>query len=553
MARGPSQSPIFPINITNMARKCVLACLKQLHPPIVLPHNERYIVGRSRDTRIKSKRCSKRQVELLADYATYTVTVRQIGPNVTGVNHKGLLYGSTTQLQHGDILEVLLGEYHHRVEFDPPPDNTDTKKNCQTTDLEMPRRKAEIEQSSEKRKNSVGDENTERPKRARTQTQTEKGVEGWEEYDDEALLVFNKNMEGRTKVAGYDIDGTIITTQSGRVFPTDYNDWKILLSDVPGKLKQLYQDGYKIVFFTNQAGIATGKHTVAGVQNKISNIINKLGVPVQVFVSTGKSKYRKPAIGMWNFFKNNANGGVDVDINESMYIGDAAGRPAQGSKKKDFSYSDRLFALNIGIKFFTPEEHFLGAKTQTFNMPDFDPRAVDDSLPLFDPPSTKVPKHKIEVVIMVGYPGCGKSFLTSTHFAALGYVQANRDSLGSWQKCLSVMEKSLQDGNHVVIDNTNPDAESRKRYIDSAKKMNIPVRCFVFNTSKDHSRHNNKFREFLGADHSKVNDMIYNMYKSKFQEPTLKEGFDDIVRVNFVPKFRTSKEKELYKMFLLEK
>lgn len=55
-----------------------------------------------------------------------------------------------------------------------------------------------------------------------------------------------------------------------------------------------------------------------------------------------------------------ANGGVEIDLAESMYIGDAAGRPAVGKKKKDFSFSDRLFALNIGVKFLTPEEHFLG-------------------------------------------------------------------------------------------------------------------------------------------------------------------------------------------------
>lgn len=51
---------------------------------------------------------------------------------------------------------------------------------------------------------------------------------------------------------------------------------------------------------------------------------------------------------------------------------------------------------------------------------------------------------------------------------------------------------SFQEGKHVLIDNTNPDVESRKRYITAAKKMNIPVRCFILNVTKDHSRHNNK-------------------------------------------------------------
>ena len=58
-----------------------------------------------------------------------------------------------------------------------------------------------------------------------------------------------------TQIAGYDMDGTLISTKSGKVFATNYDDWQILYNEVPGKLKKLHESGYKIVIFTNQAGV----------------------------------------------------------------------------------------------------------------------------------------------------------------------------------------------------------------------------------------------------------------------------------------------------------
>jgi bifunctional polynucleotide phosphatase/kinase len=96
------------------------------------------------------------------------------------------------------------------------------------------------------------------------------------------------------------MDGTLITTKSGRVFPTNSDDWQVYLSEIPGKLKQLITDDFKIVVLTNQAGLKKGNVKPTEFRQKLANISNKLGVPLQVFISPSDGIYRKPGTGMWN-------------------------------------------------------------------------------------------------------------------------------------------------------------------------------------------------------------------------------------------------------------
>lgn len=70
------------------------------------------------------------------------------------------------------------------------------------------------------------------------------------------------------------------------MFPKDANDWRILYPEVPGKLKELRAAGFKVVFITNQAGIARGKLKEADFMFKAENICRKLATPVQLICST---------------------------------------------------------------------------------------------------------------------------------------------------------------------------------------------------------------------------------------------------------------------------
>ncbi|XP_056139072.1 bifunctional polynucleotide phosphatase/kinase isoform X1 [Lampris incognitus] len=368
------------------------------------------------------------------------------------------------------------------------------------------------------------------------------------------LLYTAAGVMGSEKIAGFDIDGCIITTKSGKVFPTAPDDWKILFPEIQPRLASLLKKGHKVVFFTNQMGIAKGKLRPEVFMSKVEDVLSTLQLPVQVFVATGPGIYRKPVMGMWNYLCEKANSGVTVAKSQSFYVGDAAGRPANwapGKKKKDFSCSDRLYALNIGLQFHTPEEYFLGWKSAPYSLPEFDPREQDSDANLYDPPTASLTSSKTEVIVAVGFPASGKSTFFYTHIIPKGYVYVNRDMLGSWQKCVSACERALQEGRSVAVDNTNPDLESRKRYVDLAKAAGVSCRCFNFSASLEQAKHNNRFREMVPSEtkHPKVNDMVFHSYKKHFVAPSLSEGFSEILHIHFVPNFKDSQSEILFRQF----
>jgi len=96
---------------------------------------------------------------------------------------------------------------------------------------------------------------------------------------------------------------------------------------------------------------------------------------------------------------------------------------------------------------------------------------------------------------MVGCPSSGKSYFVANKLFCHDRIKIiNRDTLGSWQKCIAKTIKYLSSSGcvSVVIDNRHPDVASRKQFIELAKNLKVPCRVFLMKVSKEHAKHNNK-------------------------------------------------------------
>ncbi len=155
------------------------------------------------------------------------------------------------------------------------------------------------------------------------------------------------------KIAAFDLDDTLITSkESGKTWTRSATSWKWWDSSVPGKLKALHDKGYFVVIFSNQSKISLKDNkktfkkdmaSLANFKNQLGSILPQLDFPVSVYVATGQDKYRKPRTGMWQELLDDYDLRAEeaIDMANSFYIGDAAGREKTDKRKKDFATSDR--------------------------------------------------------------------------------------------------------------------------------------------------------------------------------------------------------------------
>ncbi|KAH8116055.1 PNK3P-domain-containing protein [Phellopilus nigrolimitatus] len=365
----------------------------------------------------------------------------------------------------------------------------------------------------------------------------------------------NSAPEIRTKIAAFDLDGTVIKWSSFN----NGSQWEYWNKKVPQALKQAHESGYTVVFFSNQC---LHEKKLVQWKQKIPSIAKALhDVPFVIFAATAKDVYRKPMPGMWVALEKLAlEAGITIDKAQSFFVGDAAGR------KADFSGTDRKFALNLNLQFYTPEEYFLHQAPEVYTLqgshvssllPTEIPRITPTSSPILPMAS----KKQAEIVIFVGSPASGKTTYYESVFLPAGYVHVNQDKLGSRAKCMKTAEEYVKKGVSCVIDNTNRDKKTRQHYLDLAKTLDVPIRCFWFKSSPELAWHNNLYRAFClpllaetttavaKSDRKLIPYTAFLSFAQGFEEPSVHEGFHDVKTVNWIFEGDSSKER-FWKMWL---
>ena len=101
-------------------------------------------------------------------------------------------------------------------------------------------------------------------------------------------------------IAAFDMDSTLITPKNpDKTFADGREDWAWWHQSVPSKLRELHENKYQIVIFSNQSGVSKGSRDIDELTGKVGDIAAALGIPIIAMMSLEHDRFRKPSTGMY--------------------------------------------------------------------------------------------------------------------------------------------------------------------------------------------------------------------------------------------------------------
>ena len=154
----------------------------------------------------------------------------------------------------------------------------------------------------------------------------------------------------------------------------------------------------------------------------------------------------------------------------------------------------------------------------------------------------------MEAVILIGIQASGKSTFFKEHFADT-HVRINLDMLKTRPREEKLVDACIAMRQKFVVDNTNPTAWDRLRYIPKAKEKGFRIIGYYFDSKLEDALTRNSGR---GWDKNIPRYAIIGTFE-RLQKPSLKEGFDVIyhVKINNIESKRPMGSIEIQQNYLL--
>lgn len=137
----------------------------------------------------------------------------------------------------------------------------------------------------------------------------------------------------------------------------------------------------------------------------------------------------------------------------------------------------------------------------------------------------------MQAIIFTGIQATGKSTFYKTHFFN-SHVRVSMDLLNTRNKEKQFLDTCFRTHTKFVVDNTNPTAEERKKYIDLAKENKYEIVGYYFSSSIEESIKRNNKR----TGKEKIPDIGIRGCYNKLEIPHKEEGFDKLYFVKVTDK-----------------
>lgn len=295
------------------------------------------------------------------------------------------------------------------------------------------------------------------------------------------------------KWALFDLDWTLIRptttstrpTLSGGPFCVQSNDWTI----IPGRIERLQdfvREGWTLGIISNQKASGKRLETVKVRMQNIYQTLIEYFPQIILLYSTEENIYRKPNIGWSQHLQ---------FLPNSLYVGDACQDLTQPQRSWGYADSDRQFAFNLGILFYSIEEVF-----PQIRLPES----------LFKTPNI--------VLLLVGPPGSGKTTFSrwaTSQFPDFIHIESDAYK-SNWPRIDKAFRTALQQQAKIMIDATNPTRARRIQIIDIAREYQAPVAIILFlNSGKWNTR------PVINGQtcRTPVAKIAFNIFWSRFEEP----------------------------------